>query len=130
MEKKYIVRFVTVGVVALLLPLILGIPAISLTLETLVSLGGGLVAFYLITCLTARNGYRKYIAVMPVVVVIVIGISHIPITLSRWQIIGYYILVAISLVLSAGSHLLGWLGIDGSRPRFRRRREEEDEDDE
>lgn len=129
MMKSNIVKLVTVGVVALLLPLFLAIPAIPLNLETLISLGGGLIAFYLITCFTARSGYKKWIALVPVAVVLVIGLSYIPITLSRWQLLGYYVLVVIALALSAGSHLLGWMGIPGARRR-RRRDEGDDEDDE
>ena len=127
--KKSIVKLVVVGVVALLLPLFLTIPAIPLNFETLISLGGGLIVFYLITCFTARNGYKKWIALVPVALLLVIGISYIPFTLSGWKLLGYYVLVVIALALSAASHILAWLGIDGSRPRFRRRREE-DEDDE
>lgn len=111
MKKNDIVRLVTVGVVALLLPLILAIPTIELTLETFVSLGGGLAAFYLITGLTARKGWKKWIALVPVALGIVIGISYIPITLSGWQLLGYYILVIVALALSAGSYLLGLFGI-------------------
>ena len=122
MRKNDIVKLVTVGLVALLLPLILTIPAIPLNLETLVSLGGGLIVFYLITCFTARTGYKKWIALVPVAVVLVIGISYIPFTLSGWQLLGYYVLVVIALLLSAGSHLLGWMGIDR-----RHRRDEYDE---
>lgn len=124
--RNNIVKLVTVSVAALLLPLILAIPAIPLTVETLVSLGGGLIAFYLITCFTARSGYRKWIALVPVAVALVIGISYIPITLSSWQLLGYYILVVIALALSAGSHLLGWMGI-GEGGHRRHRRDEYDE---
>lgn len=109
MSRNDIVKLVTVGLVALLLPLFLVIPTITLTLETFVSLGGGLVAFYLITGLTARKGWKKWIALVPVALGIVIGISYIPITLSGWQLLGYYILVIVALALSAGSYLLGWI---------------------
>lgn len=111
MKRNDIVKLVTVGVLALLLPLILVIPTIPLTLETFVSLGGGVVAFYLITGLTARKEWKKWIALVPVALGIVIGISYIPITLSKWQLLGYYILVIVALALSAGSYLLGWFGI-------------------
>ena len=126
MMKSNIVKLVTVGVVALLLPLLLTIPAIPLNLETLVSLGGGLIVFYLITCFTARAGYKKWIALVPVAVALVIGISYIPFTLSGWQLFGYYFLVVIALLLSAGSHLLGWLGL-GIRHRRRHSGDDEDE---
>lgn len=115
MRKNDIVKLVTVGLVALLLPLILVIPTFPLNLETLVSLGGGLIAFYLITCFTARSGYKKWIALVPVSFALVIGISYIPITLSGWQLLGYYILVIVALALSTGSYLLGWLGIGRGR---------------
>lgn len=128
MKKQIIVKLVTVGLVALLLPLLLTIPAIPLNLETLVSLGGGLIVFYLITCFTARTGYKKWIALVPVAVVLVIGISYIPFTLSGWQLLGYYVLVVIALLLSAGSHLLGWMGvIIGRRRRHHHSGDDEDE---
>lgn len=125
MSKKDIVKMVTVGLVALLLPLFLVIPTIPLNLETFVSLGGGLVAFYLITGLTARKGRKKWIFLMPMALIAVMAISYIPFTLSGWQLLGYYALVIVALALSVWSHLLG-----SGRPRLRRRREEEDEDDE
>lgn len=133
--KKDIVKLVLVGLGALLLPLFLAIPSVPLNIETLVSLGGGLAAFYLITGLTARKGWKKWIFLMPLTVLVVMAISYIPFTPSKAQLRWYYIIVVVALLLSICSHILGWLGIgigiDGSRPRFRlRRRHEEDEDDE
>ena len=126
MSKKDIVKIVTVGLVALLLPLFLVIPTITLTLETFVSLGGGVVAFYLITGLTARKGWKKWIFLMPLALIAVVAISYIPFSLSRWQLLGYYILVVVALAVSVGSHLLEWWKERKSTPR-RRRRSDEDE---
>ena len=123
MKKTDIVKLVTIGAAALLLPLFLIIPTIPLTKETFVSLGAGLLVFWLITGLTARKGWKKWLALMPLAVIALVGISYIPLKLSGWQLLGYYFLVIVALALSAGSHLLG-----SGRPR--RRRREEDEDDE
>lgn len=126
MSKKDIVTLVTVGVVALLLPLILVIPTIELTLETFISLGGGLAAFYLITGLTARKGWKKWISLMPLALIAVVAISYIPFSLSGWQLLGYYILVVVALALSVGSHLLEWWKDRKSTPK-RRKRNDADE---
>ena len=130
MKKNDIVKVVTVGAVALLLPLILAIPTIHLNFETLISLGAGLAVFYIITCLTARTGYKKYISLVPVVLALVIGISYIPISLSGWQLFGYYILVIVALTLSTGSHLVGWIKAGGKFKKKTSRRRVGDEDDE
>lgn len=136
MRKNDIVTIVLVDLAALLLPLFLGIPSIPLNLETLVSLGGGLAAFYLITGLTARKGWKKWIFLMPLTVLVVMAISYIPFTPSKSQLRWYYIVVVAAIIISICSHILGWLGIgigiDARRPRFRLRRprHEEDEDDE
>ena len=126
MKKNDIVKLVVVGLVALLLPLMLVIPTITLTLGTFVSLGGGLAAFYLITGLTARKGWKKWISLMPLALIAVVAISYIPFSLSGWQLLGYYILVVVALALSVGSHLLAWWKDRKSTPR-RRRRSDEDE---
>lgn len=126
MEKNDIVKLVVVGLAALLLPLFLVIPTIPFTVETFVSLGGGLVAFYLITGLTARKGWKKWIFLMPLALIAVVAISYIPFSLSGWQLLGYYILVVVALAVSVGSHLLEWWKERKSTPR-RRRRSDEDE---
>lgn len=126
MRKNDIVKLVTVGVAALLLPLILVIPTIPLTLETFISFCGGLVAFYLITGLTARKEWKKWIALMPLALIAVMAISYIPFKPSRWYLLGYYIIVVFALAISVGSHLLAWWKDRKSTPR-RRRRSDEDE---
>ena len=125
MRIRNIVRIVLIDLAALLLPLFLGIPSIPLNLETLVSLGGGLAVFYLITGLTARKGWRRWIFLMPLTLLVVMAISYIPFTLSGWQLVGYYGLVIVAMTLSVGSHLLG-----SCRPRRRRHEHEEEEWDE
>ena len=130
MKKNDIVKLVTIGLAAVLLPMLLAIPTIHLNLETLVSLGAGLAVFYIITCLTARTGYKKYISLVPVVLALVIGISYIPINLSGWQLFGYYTLVIIALILSVGSHLLVWIKSGSSKFKKRHHRRAGDEDDE
>lgn len=130
MKKNEIVKLVTIGLAAVLLPMLLAIPTIHLNFETLVSLGAGLSVFYIITCLTARTGYKKYISLVPVVLVLVIGISYIPISLSGWQILGYYILVIVALTLSTASHLVGWIKTGGKFKKKTSRRRAGDEDDE
>ena len=126
MNKKDIVKLVTIGAAALLLPLFLVIPTIELTLETFVSLGGGLIAFYLITGLTARKEWKKWIALMPLALIAVVAISYIPFKPSGWYLLGYYIIVVFALAISVGSHLLAWWKERKSTPK-RRRRSDEDE---
>lgn len=124
MKNNNIVKLVTIGTVALLLPLFLIIPTIPLNIETIVSLGAGLAAFWLITGLTARKGYRWMIALAPLIVIVIVGCSYIPIHLSKWQLLGYYILVVIALLLSVGSHFLGWWKEKKSHPKRGKKREE------
>ncbi len=124
MKQNDVVKTVTVGAVALLLPLFLIIPTIPLNIETIVSLGAGLAAFWLITGLTARKGYRWMIALAPLIVIVIVGCSYIPIHLSKWQLLGYYILVVIALLLSVGSHFLGWWRERNARSKRGRKREE------
>ncbi len=128
MSKNDIVKVVTIGAVALLLPLFLAIPTIPFTSGTFVSLGGGLVAFYLITGLTAQKGWKKRIALMPLTLIGVVAISYIPFTPSRLQLLGYYIIVIVALLVSVGSHLIEWMkGKERKSGPRRRRRNDEDE---
>lgn len=124
MKNNNIVKLVTIGTVALLLPLFLIIPTVPLNIETIVSLGAGLAVFWLITGLTARKGYRWIISLAPLVVALVVGCSYIPIDLSGWQLLEYYILVIVALLLSIGSHFLGWWKERNARPKRGKKREE------
>ena len=116
---KNIVRFVTISLVALLLPLSLVIPTIPLDSSFLTPMLIGIIAFFLITVLTAKKGYRKWIYWLWVLAIVILGISYLPITISPKQLLGYYIPVIIAILLSAISHLMGWLrpNDDKSRPK-------------
>lgn len=130
---KNIVRIVT-SLLVLLLPLSLVIPKIPISSSLLIPLIIGIIAFFLITALMAREGYKKWMILLLVVVVAVVGISYIPITVSPKQLLGYYIPVIVALLLSAVSHLLGWLrkgqpNEDKSRPKNRDSTKGWDEDE-
>ena len=124
MKNNDIVKTVVVGAAALLLPLFLVIPTIPPNMETIISLGVGLVAFWLITGLTARKGCRWLIALAPAIVILVVGASYIPIKLSGLQLLVYYIPVVVALLLSIGSHFLGWWKERNARPKRGKKREE------
>ena len=105
--KNQIVKFVIVGIAALLIPPVLAIPPVKLTFDTMAYLVGGLIVFYTITCITARKEYRGWIALIPVVLIVGVAVSYIPVALTGWKLVGYYAVLFLALVVSIISHLLG-----------------------
>lgn len=129
MQNNKIVNVIVI-LIFLVLPILLEIPKFKFSQENIVSLGAGLVGFYLITGLTAHESYRKKIFLLPLILLILIGISYVPISLSPEKLLAYYVLVIGSLAISLASNLFATKENKRSRSRSRRRRKTVTADDE
>ena len=121
---------VIVTLIFLVLPILLEIPKFKFSQENIVSLGAGLVGFYVITGLTAHESYRKRIFLLPLIILVLIGISYVPISLSPEKLLAYYVLVIGSLAISLASNLFATKENKKSRSRRRRKTVTADEENE
>lgn len=127
------IRNLVIWAGALLLPVMLAIPAIPFSWTTIVSMLVGVGFFYLIVLLTADKKWKKPISWLPLLPAVLVGITYIPLELTGWMLLGYYILVIPAILFSAGSHLIEWIrrGKERKSPKRRNKKEEEEgEDDE
>lgn len=127
------IRNLVIWAGALLLPVMLAIPAIPFSWATIVSMLVGVGFFYLIVLLTADKKWKKPISWLPLLPAVLVGITYIPLELTGLMLLGYYILVVPAILFSAGSHLIEWIrkGKERKSPKRRNKKEEEEgEDDE
>ena len=103
--KKTIVKLLVV-LATILLPLIFTVPKIDFTLKSIVPLVAGVLVFCVITQILADERWRKFLLIIPAIIIVGIVVSFIPLKIPLSYLIGYYACVILAIALSLVTQIL------------------------